>query len=490
MIIFRQFNTIVLGCIGLIALIGIWYSAHLSWQEYTRLFFIFVGLGILGVKYQKMEDASGDVINRCTVVLALVVMFIITQFDPATASINFHQVFVRFNPFFILSTGFLGIALFVVVGHKRLLLFQNLDRLDRFVVVATMCMVIVSFISKFALGGKVGRDDVLSNMKMMSYLGIWLVIRYVYGQKGRDDIEQINQPILPFTIQWRYTYVVVLLCFGTVLGLGIYRMSAVFYHYQKGYQFFDDQMWAEAEVHYQTAIRLNKALQVGFVQNQLAIDMASFYFKQGRSEDAEQYVGVVRNGIFDALAAAKKVGGIYIQAGQWQKAIVTFESVLTDGKYDTKLLDGLGKAYVAVKDTKSFYSLVKKYDYVPNLMPQTYDEHVFLGNIYFAIGEYAKSLNQYNLISQFQNADGYVLYKMGKAEEHLKNYKIAMVHYQAALEQDPNFADAYYRMGVCLEALKQISDARHMYQMAIQILPNHLEGFQALSRLDGETLTE
>ena len=146
-------HQIIYLCIILIFLAGIGSIEHLTWKECLRLFLIQVGLTFLYVRYRiRIKDTkqNGEPLSGKSrpyigsLVVALTVVFVMTQFDPATSAATFGEPGGSLNPFFIVAT-FLSCVAFstfaISRGHElRPRCLTSPDRIASIVIFATIGM--------------------------------------------------------------------------------------------------------------------------------------------------------------------------------------------------------------------------------------------------------------------------------------------------------------------------------------------------------------
>jgi tetratricopeptide (TPR) repeat protein len=59
----------------------------------------------------------------------------------------------------------------------------------------------------------------------------------------------------------------------------------------------------------------------------------------------------------------------------------------------------------------------------------------------------------------------------------------AVPHYEAALEAEPDYADAHYNFGVALEYLGRSLEAVYHYRLAAQLDPANRDALEGVRRL-------
>tara|TARA_Y100000588_G_C14145892_1_gene878349 strand:- start:559 stop:1284 length:726 start_codon:yes stop_codon:yes gene_type:complete len=237
--------------------------------------------------------------------------------------------------------------------------------------------------------------------------------------------------------------------------------------------------------HYKIAQEMNKTVNAGFVRERIFEDMALLHLEKGDYRAAKASLNALQTSIFDKAAAHKRVAETYFRARRWGHAASAYEAFLVQAEKNTEVLDQLAKAYLHLRNTKEFCRIVGQYSYTPNVDANTYDQHVFLGNVYFNQHQYDTSLRHFQAAANLDPKDAYSTYKVGRIHLAKTKYRAAIVEFQKATRLKSDFADAYYQTGVCYELQERLKEAVEMYQKAVDLLPNHLDGLMALERIRG-----
>jgi len=96
----RPYHKIIYTCLLLLAILPIFNAFNLTWKELLRLFIITLGLVYLYVRYLRTAkpqpqgvEGKGNLeprtLNLEPLLLSIVYIFLITQFDPATSADRF-----------------------------------------------------------------------------------------------------------------------------------------------------------------------------------------------------------------------------------------------------------------------------------------------------------------------------------------------------------------------------------------------------------------
>jgi tetratricopeptide (TPR) repeat protein len=169
------------------------------------------------------------------------------------------------------------------------------------------------------------------------------------------------------------------------------------------------------------------------------------------------------------------------EAGDTTKAIKTFELFVIPGEL-TEAGKQLANLYAETKDPKTIAicDLMIKND----ASKKDPEPNYFKGAYYYNIGEYEKSLQQFNecINRDYTFLDAYmekgrILYKQAK-------YKEAIAVYDLAIKVSNTFADAYLWKGKCQEALGQKEEAKISYQRAYAFDKTLTEAKEAAERIN------
>ncbi|MEP2667464.1 MAG: tetratricopeptide repeat protein [Cyclobacteriaceae bacterium] len=109
-------------------------------------------------------------------------------------------------------------------------------------------------------------------------------------------------------------------------------------------------------------------------------------------------------------------------------------------------------------------------------------------SIYFRQGQFAEGTNQV-FTSQSMNK-AHLFNYLGLTEFEMKDYAIALTHFDSAVSHNPEVSNYYVNAGRCHEALEQFDKAKADYQAALKINPDHQLAQHNLSVLNRKYGTE
>ncbi|HIE03799.1 MAG TPA: hypothetical protein EYP61_03460, partial [Candidatus Latescibacteria bacterium] len=151
-------NKLTKICLFLLALLPLGSAFNLTWKELLRLFLITLGLAYLYFRHLRVPKSQGTGVPSGTgrdlgpVLLSLIYIFILTQFDPATSAINDIIPQPRLNWFFISSSVlvFVAFVAFLLQGPRGDGLKPR--TLDKFILLLGSGLFVLSVASKLFLG--------------------------------------------------------------------------------------------------------------------------------------------------------------------------------------------------------------------------------------------------------------------------------------------------------------------------------------------------
>ncbi len=370
---------IIYICIILIFLAGLGFIEHLTWKECLRLFLIQIGLMFLYIKFrvhleipnQKVSRPNkSDKLHSGSIVVALVVSFVISQFDPATSSASFGEPGGRLNPFFIIST-VLSCAAFstFAIARGRELRFRYLTSLDRVASVVIFGTIGMSLGSKQLLGYGISGSDLLAQVKILSFLLIWFAVTRSFSDpewKGLPVQDGRFAGIL--ADRWKGTLIAVSLIFVPALMYGIYRTGAVVYHYKIGQEFFQTEELEAGRQHFEVSNKLNRTVDLRQVRVGCLSDLAVINLKQGDDKAGREMIAELRGAIYNKAEANRKVGDVYFKVGMWAEMSEAYEAFIGQAGKDIEVLDRLGEAYMHQGNSRGFLNMVRDYQYMPQVV--------------------------------------------------------------------------------------------------------------------------
>ena len=479
-----------MALVGL-AILPVFRIVNLTWLEVFRLLFITLGLFLLYRKLKKDTDESQSersspfIEKHVPKVLALVYLFILIQFDPATSA--FHDLFdrSRINWFFCISSGLVCLAGLPIArqglrrnrkrGAKGKRSTLNLTTSDKIVSIAGAAAILLSFFSKLVLGTEGTKwADSLWYVKVGECCIPWfLITRYVSPSSAQGAASEVSVRTQPRVATLLMKPVCV--TFTIVILGGIGRSALAVYHFNKGNWYFSRSEIEGAKKRYKQVFKMNRTLGYESLQNKGLQKLASAYLKSDSIAQAEH---IIENmGGQDAL---KKIGNIYFDAEEWREARLHYQRFVQSGESDPQIFDKLALCHIKLKDVYELSRFVSEHNYKFRIDFDDSESLIVLGRYYLGEGQYDAA------IQVFEKVKESILwreYYLGRAFQGLNQYAKAEEYFRKAIEIEPGFADAYYRLGTCVENEGALDTAREFYEKTIDLLPNHLDGLRALLRM-------
>jgi tetratricopeptide (TPR) repeat protein len=455
----------------------------LNWHEYLRLVIICVGSVLL---YRMHCRTRNDDIDYCVYwsrILALVFMFIITQFDPATNALNVFVSQVRFNWFFIFSS---LLILIIFLGNASFL-FKNLKRkefniVDIWVLSVITGVLLIYNVAIYIFKVPLILSDILaSNIKVFSYVILWAVMTRTYAQtdytikeKYRDTLSILSKYIIVFMV--------------LISCIGAYRVGLGVYYLRVGDQAYHMGQTEAALVAYERVAELQSLGQMIRVENRAYLYILRGDVKSGDEPHFVQLVEGIRSSTSDVASVQLKLGNIFYKAGLFEKASVQYERYLSapTGKKEDTVLSKLGICYVRLgKEVhwRRLVTLAERFGVVPKMEASNYQEALNLGKVNTFIGKHDAAIAEFENAIAFEPDDPMVHYLLGRTLLSAGFVPKALIYFEMLIEKSTNIADVYYLAGKCYEKQGQKELAREHYRKTVALLANHLDAWKALQRM-------
>ena len=418
--------------------------------------------------------------------VAFLAMFSITQFDPATSSIDLRITQDRFNIIFMSTTALiLLVSVIVIPVYRDELKWSKLCSLDKVIALVLAGILAASVLSQEYIGRGFTIDHFPGVAKLVSYALLWFVLTRVYGREWDSGHSSTLSRIL--FDKWRAPLVFIVLLFATSAAYGGYRVTSVWQRLIASERHFSEKNWSEAENDFKIVAELNRAVNIGFVRDQYLADWAVLLLKENREEEAAPLLREIRAEVSDPILVERKIAEIYLRASWWKNAAAVLEDVLGRTIEKEQVVDRLGLALLKLGDTRRLVELSRIQDRVPKVSVGSYDENMTMGNLHAYFSSYIDALSFYSKASELKPDDAYSEYKVGLANLKIGNHGVALESLGRAVALDPVFADAHFYIGVGREAMKKPAKAAMAYRRTLELLPSHQGARQALSRIDSNS---
>lgn len=256
--------------LGLLLLLPLFYITLPTWQEYVQLFFLTIILGYLWWRYRGDEETGrGKVAANF---LALLFIFLVTQFNPATGDGTTLGSVDGLNGSFLASGGLILIV-FGAFALSREAGQGELELLDRVVVAIALLGIGIIGGARLAFGGEL---PWIGAIKLASYVILWFVITRSISTRVASRNRLAGGMLVVFSVVF--------------LG-GCIRVGTTFYHFKSG----EKTKIENAEValeHFQRARELSQALGFENLRDASLFEQAEILFKQGEKDRAAKILSM------------------------------------------------------------------------------------------------------------------------------------------------------------------------------------------------------
>ncbi|MFW6160983.1 MAG: tetratricopeptide repeat protein [Acidobacteriota bacterium] len=223
------------------------------------------------------------------------------------------------------------------------------------------------------------------------------------------------------------------------------------------------------------------------------------------SDAAQAYERFVAINPGPAWTGLNQLGSVYMEMGQFEKAIGVFDKVIQNNPQDLKATYNLAAAYdnsgnfpqaaelyqrliqLNPNDSLSYLSLLfrlyhKAEDFpkaievcheLIQLNPQNPQNHYNLGITHFRMEEYDQALQAFEEAVRFNPQFDLAYYNTGLVHFKRKKYAEAAEAFEKFCLINPESPDAYYNLGAAYMQLKKYDEALEPFQKAISIKPDY-----------------
>lgn len=169
-------------------------------------------------------------------------------------------------------------------------------------------------------------------------------------------------------------------------------------------------------------------------------------------------------------------GHKYIKQNQYRKAITELEKAV---EYDPMLEEAwrnLGMAYLNTGQLEKAKEALEK---AVSIRPESHIAHSYLGVYYSQKGELQKAIEEFELSKSLKINYSYPLIQLGNLYYQTGNYALAIDNYETGLERLGRLdVGILNQIGACYIQLRNFDEAIRIYQLAIQENPNYADAYQ------------
>lgn len=178
---------------------------------------------------------------------------------------------------------------------------------------------------------------------------------------------------------------------------------------------------------------------------------------------------------------ANKLGALYTQSDEWEKALVLLDTALKSGNFDPfteyELYYHQGIAHrhlMATGDEKehlaSAESAYRQAIAVPIAGLLKLSAHLNLGGLLKLKGDLAGAIAQYEAAGRIDPKQPVTFFNLGVAHRARGYLEPAQRAYEYAISLDPNYAAAYQNLAVVLFKLGKLSESKAAFERAIALM--------------------
>lgn len=509
----KIYGNIIFFLIILILILSAFNSYIFTWQELIRIFFIFLGIILLYLKYSKKflnikyEQLDSEIIKLISnfnkeqkglaVFSAILFIFILSQFDPAISNINRIITVEKFNWYFIATfvITFVSLILFFIIiskfkkveSFKSLRPKVNIDSGDRFTLFLFIVLSLLGFFSRLLLSKNADWENYYYiELKLVQYIAVWFVIKHLIFLEVKFNIKKdeniIGYSLIPFRKIKRIYVGLSSLIFLTLL-IGCFRFSDIYESFKKAndLNINSNVFGKEITLNYETLDK-NKVFGLSYFNNVCLENLALIYIKIDSTKKLNEIIENIKNINKGNEKIEEWLGNIYYKVDKLNLAQKEYESFLQKGFENKDVIKNLGQCYITSRNISGIIKLINDYNYLPSIQYDNKDDYILVGNSLIETKYFYKAKESFEMALELDTDDSYIYYKLGGIYFKTNDYDLAIQNFKKAIELDTTFADAYYRLGLCYESKGNKKEALKYFDKTVEILPNHLDGLMKLKK--------
>ncbi len=170
------------------------------------------------------------------------------------------------------------------------------------------------------------------------------------------------------------------------------------------------------------------------------------------------------------------------QDGNYEDAILEYKRATRLDNKNPWIFNYLGLAQIAVGQTKE---AIKSMHAALKLNPDLTDVHNNLGVVYSEMGDREKAFEEFAAVVRDPTypTPEKPLYNLGNLYFRENSFELALMHYQRAVEKNPNFALGYRGLGKVHLALGEPELAQKKFLTALKYAPSDQGSLYELARI-------
>lgn len=480
-----NYTTFVKATFAVLLLAAIGNSHILTLGESARLLAIVLGLGFLYLRFGRQgSDVTVDTTVLCHGVslIALILTFILVQFDPPFARINELAPQKHLNWFFALSSGavIVGFAISCIASYVAIpergirawwaQVWGSWSGFDRVVLVTIIAVIVFMFVVDFIFPQDAREIQIFGAIKlglcMLVYLNVLVVFRLL-------DIDRTKQNNIASSIRndagLSLAYKTIIGIFCLILLLGGFKYVSAYFEQKQGHRLIEQEEYRKAITVLESALK-----KTGYHSEKINVALGHAYLGIGQRAEAEKYFNSARRTEMDSRTVDKSIGDVYMLLGLWDQAIAAYKQariINTDPLY---VFEQLSLAYLEKGERYRLIELIQAHDRVPVLQLDTVAELVGFGVSLAYMGRYDAAEKQLDQALRLDAADALVYYGQGLLKNRKQEWEQASVLLEKALALDSMFVQANYELGVAYKNLGQEDLAFPQFMKVVALQPDNL----------------
>jgi len=184
---------------------------------------------------------------------------------------------------------------------------------------------------------------------------------------------------------------------------------------------------------------------------------------------AQQYMERVKQARPDDIEVHSLLASIYDRQRNFERAIMSYEKVISIDSSRDKAYYGLGMVYVKMRQYERALPLLEK---AIGLNPNYEDAYYYIGNSYQEANKFDKAAEAYAKYLEFKPENIWeVYYRMGVCYSELGQFEKATLAFEEAIKEKPQEVRIVYELAQSYEKSKQYDKAEETYKKISQLTP-------------------
>ena len=470
-------NKISLVSLHLLLILPLGFCWDLNWPIYFRIGLVGIGLYYFLLKTKNTYDTDPKYVQIYKIVLAIIVIFIIIQFDPIRS--QFPHIHNNQNSYW-----FFGITTLLVIFLALNFICQyrqNTNNKSFFILgVTDKIFIVTGFVSIFAIhnysnifGFPIG---LVVAIKTLECTCIWFIFTRMDFFSGGEIAGAEDQQSDSYNWNARLRSMTIIIgVFCIVFFVGVFKLVQIVMLYDDANNLFKSGDLKSATVAFSRLHEINKRFKLDFVRKWYWLDVLQMN----------------ANGL-----GSSNIKLDYLERETFQYYGKRFEERAKIKNY--KMLadwEDFGISYMIQKDLHKLIHIQDNYNIPIEVNPLALNpisdlDYIFYGDAEFALGNFEKAILHYNRFLEEGIEKAHVSYKMGRILVEQTKFQEAIIHFTRASQLQRGYSDSHYWIGYCHENLGNGDKALQAYNQLIEIFPEHLQGLYAVQRLSKHTETK